>query len=107
MKLSLKVSFFIGLSTQAGDVMLEGNACHTVYQVLSRHGVDGFNVTPGTGYWKGVKESCIIVTVFTTEDCPLVDDVPQVAKTLAVRLDQESVLWQCEVVDAGISYSKA
>lgn len=89
-----RFDFFIGLTTQSGNQLDVNDVIQDhVVPNLAAQGIDGFTVTRTEGYWKGVREYSIVVTVFD-HVCPNSDATWPVdfAKQLARELDQECIL---------------
>lgn len=82
------VNFYVGLTTNEGHLIDQLEAEKAIVETLAVAGVDGFTLTPTSGYWHGQRESSLVVTVFCTGAWPY----PRVAAELAVRLQQEAVL---------------
>jgi hypothetical protein len=92
-----KVELFIGLTSQNGVAFYPEWAIQEVIDpALSRCGFDGFSVTLNTGYWRGVAEQSLTVTVFCNDS----EWAKEVARQIAIRLDQEAVLVNIQAVSA-------
>ena len=101
MNFNLKYVFYVGLVTKEGQAIDKDFAIETVSASLAAFGIDGFSVQEITGFYKGVEEKSLVVTVFdvTREECGemLLFCPYKIAKDLAKGLFQESVL--VEVVE--------
>jgi len=84
-----KVELFIGLTSQHGVAFYPEWAIQEVVSpLLAEFGFDGFSVSVNAGYWKGVSEQSLTITVF----CNDYKWVRQAAEEIATRLNQETVL---------------
>lgn len=102
--MNTRLHFFIGLTTQQGDLLLPGwVADKVVAPLLADYGVDGFTMTNGWGYWKGKSEASLIVTVYCNTIDPVNAGAEVLAKEFATNCAQECVLWSREPVHAGFS----
>lgn len=101
-----KVSFVIGLN--AGGVPYpESGAIKIVTEELAVHGIDGFSVSRGLGFWRGEPEDTLTVSVLVDDDTNFPVYAERVAQVFAVRLDQECVLWAVEPLplNGGLAYA--
>lgn len=91
-----RFDFFIGLTTQSGNQLDVNDVIQDhVVPNLAAQGIDGFTVTVHTGYWKGVSENSLIVTVFdfVFPDSAGASSWPEeMAQQLSRELDQETIL---------------
>lgn len=93
-----RFDFFIGLTTQSGNQLDVNDVIQDhVVPNLAAQGIDGFTVTRTEGYWKGVREYSIVVTVFDfvtpgTYEPGLIPWETRFARRLARELDQECIL---------------
>ena len=91
-----RFDFFIGLTTQSGNQLDVNDVIEDhVVPALEAQGIVGFTVTVHTGYWKGVSENSLIVTVFdfVSPDNAGASSWPEaMARQLARELDQECIL---------------
>ena len=97
-----RFDFFIGLTTQNGvQLVLSEVIQQHVVPVLADYGIDGFTTTTGIGFWRGVPETVLIVTVFGNIQ---VSSAWQdgAAKRLAGELDQEVILVSTTPVNANL-----
>ena len=99
-----KVSFVIGLNAYSRPYP-ESTAVKAVTEELAVHGIDGFSLTRGIGFWRGAQEDIITVSVLVTPDSVLPTYAERIAQVLAIRLNQECVLWSIDAADAGLSYA--
>lgn len=89
-----RFDFFIGLTTQSGNQLDINDVIQDhVVPNLAAQGIDGFTVTRTEGYWKGVREYSIVVTVFDYVYPTATATWPtEFAQQLARELDQECIL---------------
>jgi len=94
-----KVELFIGLTSQHGVAFYPAWAIQDVVSpLLAANGYDGFSVSVNSGYWKGVAEQSLTVTVFCLDSLW----ANEVARQIAIRLDQEAVLVNVQAVSANL-----
>ena len=103
--LNTKITFYIGLTTRDGQALCQDGVIQAVIvPTLADFSIDGFTVTEGVGYWKGVAEACLVVTVFS--ECPvLVGFASQLARLFAIDSSQECVLFNIEPAQADFAYA--
>lgn len=102
-----RFDFFIGLTTQNGiQLVLSEVIQQHVAPLLADYGIDGFTTTTGIGFWRGVPETVLIVTVFVHHWSTAVQPTPVwqdgAAKRLASELDQEVILVSTTLVNANL-----
>lgn len=106
--LNTRTTWHVGLTTRKGVVLSAAAVIpSTIVPIMAAAGHDGFSVVEQIGYWKGVQEASLTITVFTYQSLPhmAVIDAETVALTLAAALDQEVVLWDLAPVTAGLTYN--
>jgi len=97
MNFNLKYVFYVGLVTKEGQAIDKDFAIKTISASLAAFGIDGFSVQEITGFYKGMEEKSLAVTVFEAFDENRGCFAGLIAKDLAKGLFQESVL--VEVVE--------
>lgn len=101
MKFAHRITWNIGLN-RGGVPYPPSEAIEAVKRQLDARGIDGFTVTPGTGYWQGAPEACLTVTLLVARDgfgsCAMAEGV---AHDLAVELGQEAVAWAVDTLNGG------
>lgn len=110
MKFAHRITWNIGLN-RGGVPYPPSEAIDAVQRHLAARGIDGFTVTPGTGYWKGEREECLTITAlvaatpkgYPPEDYAYLAHVTgyAVARDLAVDLGQEAVAWAVDTLNGG------
>nr|ASF62313.1 S-adenosylmethionine hydrolase [synthetic construct]ASF62317.1 S-adenosylmethionine hydrolase [synthetic construct] len=99
---ALRFDFFIGLTTQDGvQLVLSEVIQQHVVPLLADYGIDGFTTTTGIGFWNGMPETVLIVTVFDNYG-PNVEWHNIVSSRLASELDQEVILVSTTPVNANL-----
>lgn len=101
MEFKHRITWSIGLNRN-GTPYPPSEAIEAVQRQLAARGIDGFAVTPGTGYWKGEREDCLTITVLVDwddDDSRAVAD--GIAFDLACELGQEAVAWSVDALNGG------
>jgi len=96
MNFNLKYVFYVGLVTKEGQAIDKDFAIKTISASLAAFGIDGFSAQEITGFYKGVEEKSLVVTVFdaSKEACGEVNAFYPylIAEDFVKGLFQESVL---------------
>lgn len=93
-----RLELYIGLRTRAGHVLDRENVLTTCIEpAMHRAGIPGFSIEEITGYWEGVREQTIRITVFDStpeleSTARLEGTLASVCATLADELDQDAIL---------------
>ena len=93
-------------------IFTEDTGSECVQDVLNivSEAYEGFTVTKGLGYWRGVPEASLIITILT--DTNEADKVRSLSECIRVANRQESVLFTvqaitCEFVSSDVEAVKA
>lgn len=83
----------IGLVTREGAPVPMDYAMARVHTILEENGFDGFTAVPGLGYWKGMPEQCVVVTLCSDDSGGMtLGRAKAVAGWIAAHLGQECVM---------------
>ena len=107
MPLFTRLTFFVGLRTRHGARHNKNSALHTaIVPILASHGIDGFNATETSGFWKGEPEESLTISTLVQHPCG--NDVllaHEISLQLAEALEQECVLYTAETVAGDFVYA--
>lgn len=101
MQFSHRITWYIGLNRR-GVPYPAAEAIAAMQYPLRCHGIDGFTVQHGQGFWKGEPEDCLIVSVLVNwpfSQCRASGS--GIAVNLATMLEQEAVAWAVDALPAG------
>lgn len=89
-----RFDFYIGLTARTGNLLDVNDVIQDhVVPKLAAHGIEAFTITRTEGYWRGVAERSIVVTVFEHVFPGIYPTWPnEIAHELARELDQETIL---------------
>jgi len=89
---TMQINYFIGLTTQSGKEIEMETAKKVISNIMQESMIDGYSIRPQFGYWRGVEEKSIMVSIVNADGriSPYLKN--RIGVMLRTTFDQETVM---------------